>query len=109
MRMPGKEMAMAHRMDPETLRDRMQLVSQRYREVSLQLTETSTQFVRQCLATRRCVARLRATLDWYSEQTPANAMLRPFGTLENADRFPQIEQALEDVLRPVREQCRQGL
>jgi len=96
---------MTKNLDLETLRGRMQLVSQRYRELSLQLTDTSTQFVKQCLATRRRMAQLRATYDWYREQTPANAMLHPFVTLESADRFPQIEQALDEVLRPIREQC----
>jgi hypothetical protein len=99
---------MASKPDLETLRVRMQLVSQRYRDVSAQLTDTSTKFAKQCLATRRRVAQLRATLDWYCDHSAGNALLRhPYVTLECADRFPQIEKALDELLRPIRENCRQ--
>ena len=98
---------MAKKWDPETLQRRMHLASQRYRELSQKLTDTSTQFAQQCLATRRRAAQLRATLDWYGEQSACAARLNPAPSLETADRFPAIEQVLNDLLRPIREQCRQ--
>lgn len=98
---------MAGKTDLEMLRIKMQLASQRYRDVSARLTATSTQFAKQCLATRRRVAQLRATLDWYVDHSAADAQLHhPYVTLECADRFPQIERALDELLRPIRENCR---